>query len=200
MSKPLEIVIQQGKSFSQVLRWETEPIVYKAITGVTQTAPVRITAPAHGLTEGWRAAVVSVKGMLPINAETLPPKDKDFRQAHVIDADNIEFNEVNASGFKPYAGSGYLQYNTPTDLTGYEARMSIKDKIGGTELLRLDTTNGRIDLDNVAKTITIAISAADTAAITWKKGVFDLEAVSPSGIVKLLLAGTVVVAREVTTT
>ncbi|MBK8773003.1 MAG: hypothetical protein IPM06_21580 [Rhizobiales bacterium] len=56
--------------------------------------------------------------------------------------------------------------------------MSIKDVVGGTELLRLDTTNARIALDNAAKTIALTISAADTAAITWLEGVYDLELVS----------------------
>ena len=82
--------------------------------------------------------------------------------------------------------------------------MSVKDKVGGTELLRLDDTvvapQPRIILDNAAKTITLLVSASDTAALSWKKGVYDLEVVSSSGVVTLLLYGSVTVTKEVTTT
>jgi hypothetical protein len=200
MTSTKDFVIQQGKTFPQVLRWECLPIIYKPITAISKTAPVRITAVGHGIPAGWRAVVVSAKGMTQINAENTPPKDGDYHQATVIDVDNVEFNDVNAADFKTYLSGGYLQYNTPVDLAGFTARMSIKDKIGGTELVRLDTTNGGIAIDNVLKTITITMSATATAALTWKKAVYDLELVSASGVVTELLKGTVTVAKEVTTT
>ena len=79
MAVSKDLTIQQGKTFTLVLRWETEPIVYKAITAIAQTAPVRITAAGHGLVDGWRAAVVSVKGMAEINAENTPPRGDDYK-------------------------------------------------------------------------------------------------------------------------
>ena len=51
-----ELVVQQGKTFTLLLRWETEPIVYKAVTAIAQVAPVRLTVPAHALVDGLRAA------------------------------------------------------------------------------------------------------------------------------------------------
>lgn len=194
-----DLVIEQGKTFSKILRWETGPVVYRPITGITQTAPASITCPAHGLVNGWRAAVVSVKGMTQINASSTPPKAKDYNKVTVIDTNTIELNAVNAADFKAYTSGGYLQYNTPVDMSGYSARMAIKDKVGGTVLLSLTTANNRIVLDNTAKTIRLVISATDTAAITWAKGVYDLEMVAITGEVTKLLSGAVSVAKEVTT-
>lgn len=200
MAATKDFVIEQGKTFSQVVRWEAPPIIYKAITAVSQTAPVSITSASHGIPNGWRVAVVSVKGMTQINASSVPPKDKDYYVATVKDVNTIELNEINAADYKAYVSGGYLQFNTPVDLTGYTARMSIKDKVGGTELLRLDDTNNRILINNSDKTIRLVADATTTAALTWKKGVYDLELVSPGGVVTALLTGTVTVSKEVTTT
>lgn len=199
MAATRNIVINQGKTFGRVLRWEAPPVIYKAISAITNTAPARLTVAGHGVPPLWRVAVVSVKGMKQINAEN-PPRQNEYRQATVIDANTIELNGVNASDYGVYASGGYIQYNTPVSLAGYDARMSIKDKVGGTELLRLDTTNSRIVLDDANKTITIEVAADDTESITWVRGVYDLELVSPSGRVYVLLSGTVIVTREVTST
>ena len=199
MAASKDLSILQGKTFSLVLRWESAPIIYKAITGITQTAPVAITATGHGVPEGWRCAVTGAKGMTEINAEANAVKDKDYHAATVVDANTIQFNDVNASGFKAWTSGGYLQFNTPVSLAGFTARMSIKDKQGGEELLALTTVNARITLDDVAKTITLNISATDTAALTWVKGVYDLELVSSGGVVTQLLYGKVAVTKEVTT-
>lgn len=198
MAAAKDLIIEQGKTFSQVLRWEAPPIIYAPITGITQTAPVRITAPLHDCPPGWRVAVVSVKGMSQINAQNSPPKASDYHSATVIDQNTVELNDVNAADFKAYVSGGYLQFNTPVDLTGYSARMSIKDKIGGTELMSL-TSASEIDVDAVGATITINITATVTASLGWKKGVYDLELISAVGVVTALLAGTISVTREVTT-
>lgn len=194
-----DLSIRQGSTFSTVLRWEAGPIVYKPITGITQGAPVRLTVPGHGMPSGWRAAVTGVKGMTEINATANAIKDKDYHQVSIVDANNVEFNDTNASGFKAYVSGGVLQYNTAVDLGGYTARMSVKDKVGGTELLSLTTTNSRIVLDNTFKTITLLLTATETAALTWKSAVYDLEMVSGSGVVTPLLSGKVVVSKEITT-
>jgi hypothetical protein len=194
-----DISIRQGGTFSLVLRWEAPPIVYKPITAITQSAPVRLTVPSHGVPTGWRVAVTNVKGMTEINASANSVKDADYHPATVVDSNTVEINEINAAGYKAYISGGQLQYNTPVDLSGYSARMSIKDKIGGTELFSLTVLNGRITLDTTLKTISLTISATDTQAVTWKKGVYDLEMVSGTGVVTPILTGKVVVTQEVTT-
>jgi hypothetical protein len=199
MTKIKDFVIVQGSTFSEPVRWETEPIVYKAITGITQAAPAVVNAIDHGLVSGWNVAIVSVKGMTEINASN-PPADNEYVECTVVDDDHIELNTVNAADYKAYKSSGYVQYNTPKSLAGYIARMSCKNKIGGTEFLRLDTTNGGITIDNAAKTITLFVSATDTALLVKQKGVYDLELESPAGVVTKLLSGSITVSSEVTTT
>lgn len=192
------LTILQGKTYELPIHWETEPIVYKAITGITQAAPAVVTCVGHGAPDGWRVAIVSVKGMTQINAKNSPPRDSDYVVATVLTGDTLELNTVNAADYKAYTSAGYVQYNTPQDLTGYIARMDIKDKIGGTVLMSLTTENNRITLNNTTKTITLTISADDTAAITWKKGTYDLELESPTAVVTALMYGTVAVTNEVT--
>lgn len=198
--KQKDLEIRQGSTFEEVVYWETEPVIYKAITAISQTAPARLTVVGHGLVNNWRVAIVSVKGMTGINAQNSPPKEKDYIEATVIDVDTIELNSVNAADFKAYTNGGYIQYNTPKSLAGFIARMSCKDKVGGAEFLRLDTTNSGIAIDNAAKTITIRVTASASALLAKRKGVYDLELESPSGVVTPLLAGAMSVSSEVTTT
>lgn len=204
MNKDFEIV--RGKTFQHVLRWEAPPYLYKAITSISQSAPVSIvTTFAHGLPEGWRVAIVSAKGMTQINAENSPPKTSDYRRATVVDTTTIELNDVNSSDYKAHtASTGFVQFLTPVDMTGFSARMKIKNKVGGTVLASTDAGDTPVDIiditiSTVTKTITLLISATDTAALAWSKGVYDLEMVSAGGIVTTLLAGKISVATEVTT-
>ena len=200
MTKKLNLTIRQGETFQKVIRWETLPIVYKAISVITQAAPAVLTIPLHGLPTGWRATVVSANGMEEINAVNTPPRDKDYHQVTVKDAFTIELNDVNAAEYTAYSGGGFLQFYTPVSLAGVTAKMEIKDKVGGTILMTL--TNGvpdnRIALNTSEHTITLTISATDTAAITWTKGVYDLEMTNAS-VVTTIFSGKVSVIKEVTT-
>jgi hypothetical protein len=255
----VDFVVPKGKTFTRVFRWSAPPIVYKAITGITQAAPAVVTSAAHGVVDGWPVAIVSVKGMTEINAKSAPPTSTDYHKATYVSSSQIELNDVNASEYKAYTSGGYVQYNTPVDLGGYTARMAIRDKkgspraylwktnvtyvsgdyvvlidsaktvlqctTGGTsgvsaptgpgvdgsvtwalassftgsrELVKLTDASG-ITINNSTKTITVTISATDTAAFEWKKGVFDLEMVSAGGVVDCIAEGAITVTDEVTT-
>lgn len=197
MAKIKDLEFKRGKTYLHEVRVEEKPIVYKAITGIDCKAPIRLKVVAHGLINGWPAAVTNVKGTTEINAEANNVKESDYHPATVVDVDHIEFNDVNAAGFKQYVSGGVLQYNTPTDLTGCSARLVIRDKVGGTELFRLDDQNGRIVLNNTSKTVTLNVSASDTALMTFKKGVYELELENPAGEVFLVMSGAVAVTKEI---
>ena len=190
--------IYQGRTFKRVVRWETEPVVYKPITAITQTAPVEITAVGHGLKSGWYAAVTNVAGMTEINAPANAPKTADYKQVTVVDVDTITINTVDAASFSAYKSGGYIRYNTPSDLNGAEVRINIRDRVGGSLLQTLSTTTGEIVADAANNVIAIVITAAVTAAITYTKGVYDLE-VDIAGDVAVLTVGDVVVVPEITT-
>ena len=210
MSDTKDLEIKQGKTFSLVIRWETEPIVFKPITAISfaNGAP-RLTVTGHGTPNGHRGAVTRVKGPAQINAKNSPPRDSDYVPALVIDANTIELNSVapydaNGTEWLAYVSGGFWQYNTPVDLAGYTARMKIKDKVGGTVLASTEAGDSPLNVldiatDNMAKTITLTIAATATDDFTWTKGVYDLEMVSAGGVVTTIMAGKVTVAKEVTT-
>lgn len=202
MATKLNLTIRQGETFTRIIRWETLPYIYKAITAIQQSAPARLTAVAHGLKSGWRAAVVSVKGMRQINAQNDPPRDGEFKPVTVVDVDTVTFNSINSAEYSAYSSGGYLMFYTPVDMTSYTARMKIKDRIGGTTLLTLTSgaPDNRIVIDNTEHTVTVTISAADTEALAFTKGVYDMEMVSPTGVVTTIFSGSVVVTKEATTT
>lgn len=205
MAVQKDLTIKQGKTFSLVLRWETEPIIRKAITGISfASGAPRLTVVGHGLVDGWRCAPYGIKGPRQLNAESNPPRADDYHAATVADADTIEFNDITpcdeqGNEWPAYVSGGFIQYNTPVDLAGYTARMAIKDKIGGTVLHSLTTETGGIALDNTAKTITLTIAATDTDDFAWTRGVYELEMVSATGVVTALISGKVTVTKEVTT-
>ena len=87
----------------------------------------------------------------------------------------------------------------PVDITGCTARMHARERLDETNaLLTLTTENGAITLGGVAGTISLALTAIETAAITWARGVYDLELVYPDGRVRRLLTGKINVSPEVT--
>jgi hypothetical protein len=88
----------------------------------------------------------------------------------------------------------------PVDLTGYAARMQIREKISSPNyIVNLTTENGGIVIrDAVNGKFSIEISADATTTMNFKTAVYDLEFVSPDGIVRRLLGGTVTLSPEVT--
>ncbi|MDI1345257.1 MAG: hypothetical protein PSV22_14315 [Pseudolabrys sp.] len=77
------------------------------------------------------------------------------------------------------------------NLTGWTARMQVRDKFTSVGfLIELTTENGRIALSSSGD-IQLTIAATDTNGLTApKSGVYDLELVSPSGVVTRFSEGT----------
>lgn len=191
--------ILKGKTFFRIVRWESDPLVYKAITAIAKTSPVAITAPGHNLTTGWRAAVVSAGGMRQINAKNWPLRVTDFHKVTVISDNIIELNSINSADFNAYTSGGALVYFTPVSLAGFSARMQIRAtaQATGAPLVSLVSPTN-ISIDDIAKKITLTISASETEAYTFSSGVYDLELVSPSGVVTQILSGSITIVPEVT--
>lgn len=197
MSAPpvkLNLKVYQGSTFTEVLRWESSTKVYRPITAITKTAPVVITATAHNIPAGWRARVTNVAGMKELNS---------LADAYYLVTDTttntVTINAINAVGFNEYTSGGILEYNDPINLAGYTARMQLRGKLADTEIIKeLTTQNGGIVIDNTAKTISIVISATDTAAFTFSTAVYSLEMISSGGEVSQMLTGTLTLVKEVT--
>jgi hypothetical protein len=85
------------------------------------------------------------------------------------------------------------------NLTGYTARMQIRERVESSTALVSLTSSSGITLGGAAGTVVITITATQTDALpNMKKGVYDLELVSAGGIVTRLLQGEVVVSPQVT--
>jgi len=78
------------------------------------------------------------------------------------------------------------------NLTGYSgAEMDLRlDQDASSEVLTLTTANGRITLGGAAGTLTLEISASDTAGLTIGDGVYDLELTDANGKIDRILEGT----------
>lgn len=210
MATTKDLTIRQGKTFTMVLRWEIEPIIRKAISGISldHGAP-RLTVTGHGCPSGWRAAVTLVKGMTQLNAKNSPQKDEDYMKATAIDANTVEFNDVtpvddNRREWPAWTSGGFIQYFTPADLTGFTGRFYIKDKIGGTVIASSEVADSpknivSVVLNNTDKTITVTIASTDTDDLSFKNAVYELEMASSSNppVVTPLLDGKVSLVREV---
>jgi hypothetical protein len=195
----LDLEFVQGKTFTKVIRWETEPFIYKAISSISKAGPARIvTMVDHTVPDGWRVAVVSAGGMRQINAANNPPKERDFKRATAINATTVDLNTVNSSEYSTYTSGGYLQFYTPASLAGCTARLVVKNRVGGTVLLTLTHLSG-ITLNDADKTITVTFTAAASAAYTWTRGVYELEIEDADGVVTGLYYGSIHVTPEVAT-
>jgi hypothetical protein len=185
----MDIEIKQGKTFSLVLRYASDPLVFKPITSITRAAPAVLWVPGHGMPDGWVGAISGVIGMDEINAEHEPPRSYDFLQITKIDADHVSV-PVDASLFTAYKSGGYLRYYTPVDLTGASVEMRVRDRVGGTSLLDLTSGNGDIALDNTLKTITITATAAQTAGLDFDSAVYEV-VLTANGVVTQIVEGAV---------
>lgn len=192
------VEIVRGETFSLVVLWEDrDVIVRKPITAISLTSGApRLTVPAHGMPAFWRGYCTLVEGMPEINAENIPPRDSDFHEVTVINADTVEFNAVdpvrdNGKPWNAYTSGGFLNFYAVKDLSSATARMKIKTRIGGDLIASSEVADTPLDILHIdvspsLKRTTITIAAAKTAAITAKAGVTDLEMVLPGDVVHKL--------------
>ena len=96
-------------------------------------------------------------------------------------------------------GSGEITYHIPTDLTGYTARMHIREKWHSKAFIHESTTeNGGITLTPEDGGIKVDITAAETALFTFNKAVYDIELIDAGGIVTRIVEGIFTLNKEVT--
>ena len=87
---------------------------------------------------------------------------------------------------------------TPVNLSGYSARMQIREEYDSQEtLVSLTSPSGGIVLGGALGTIVVTIAASVTQTLRLSSGVYDLE-VEIGGVVTRLLQGAVTISREVT--
>lgn len=89
---------------------------------------------------------------------------------------------------------------TPIPLTGYKARMQIRETKGSPNTIVSLTSEvgGGIVIDEALGKITPTISAVKTALLSFTTAEYDLEIESPAGVVDRFLNGGVTFSLEVT--
>lgn len=75
------------------------------------------------------------------------------------------------------------------DLTGYSASMQVRKSLADGVALELSTVNSRIALGGAAGTVTLIVSATDTATVDVGQYFYDLELTSGSSVVTRLIEG-----------
>lgn len=87
---------------------------------------------------------------------------------------------------------------SPMDLTGYDARMQVRESTTSPVPLLSLTLGDGITVDGPAGEITLEVSDDDTSAWLWSYGLYGLEMESPGGRTTPLLKGEFEVCPEVT--
>lgn len=199
MSTALEITVTRGKTFEYGMLYAESLMSYATLSAMPNKAPVRVTATGHGVPDGWPVTVTGVKSPTELNT----PAGSAFI-ASVIDADTIEFNELNGANWRSLSGTGVIAFRAPFDLTGCQARAQVRSKVGGDLLFSWHSDAGQspdgvIELSVDTSQIILKMTAAMTAALEWTKGVFDVELITPGGSVLAVTAiSKITVADEVT--
>ena len=87
----------------------------------------------------------------------------------------------------------------PINITGFSARMHARQPIESARtLINATTANGLLAITGVTGTITLSMTATQTAALNFTTARYDLELESPAGIVTRLIEGTITLSKEVT--
>lgn len=91
---------------------------------------------------------------------------------------------------------------SPEDLTGFSARMQVREARTDNVLVELTNSNNRIALAGVSGLVTLKLTASESGALlasTFSNPhLYDLELVASNGVVTKLLNGILVNRREVT--
>lgn len=187
----VNLKVYQGSTFSETFRWESATKVYKPITAIYQQAPMVVVAEAHGVPAGWRVKLTNISGMKEANTT-------DYIIATTTNTDTLTFNDINAIAYTAYTSGGIVEYNQPNDLTGYTARMHIREKVSSTTtILELTTENSLISINNTNKTISINIPATTTETFTFKSAVYSMELIN-GVVVTPFIYGSLVLDTEIT--
>lgn len=189
--------VKAGATFYPTIRWAQKTLTAAVITAITQATPVVVTAPAHGMPNGWPAAVVGVNGMSFINSERYPPYEADLHQGTVLDVNDVAFNDVSSALWPAYISpGGSLVWYTPQPLAGVTFTMSFYSdpQMVTTPLATLTNGNG-ITVDTVGFTIVPLLQTAPLLATWPANGIayYKLVAVDGSGIDTEIMFGTLTI-------
>ena len=188
---PVDLLIRRGEPWRMTFRFEQEGAVRLVpITAIGKTAPATLTAPVHGLTEGWRFAVLDAKGITALNASHCPPAEGDrlencgdFFTAQVVDGNTLSLPINGQAWAGTYAGQGALWYREPMDLTGLAAKAQFRARPANAAevLLECSALNGRLAVNLDSRAVELTLTGDETEALSFRRACFDLMLIDAEG-------------------
>lgn len=188
MPPEIGLSIIRGKTFEYGFMYAEDQLAYLPITALASKAPIRLTIENHGVPDGWPVRVACVK-----QPEELNTPAGEYQIATAVDTNTIELNSLNGLCWKDYLPPGVLILRKPMDLTDWQCRAQVRDRIGGQILFTwhsdpAENPDGLIEVDLARSAFVLTIDPLTTEELPWTTGVYDVEAVSPTGDVYALTA------------
>jgi hypothetical protein len=157
--------------------------------------PTRIKVTAHGLpTVSDTPIILSGIG----GCEILNSRELGIELGAYVDADHFDMPQSTVKDIWK-VGSGEVTYFRPTNITGFTAKMQIREKWHSTDVIHeLTTENGGIILTIDDASILLTILPNITSTFKFNKAVYDVKMISPGGDVTRVFEGIVTLHKEVT--
>lgn len=187
----LALEIGRGLSVDLPIRIETDDLVYVAMNDMEQSAPLRVEATAHGLPDGWRAAIMNASGMTEVNVPWDRLRERDLRRVATVDVDHVDFVDINATAFQPYTGGGQLVYYQPLDLTNYTgAEMTVRPLSGGDPVVVWSTEDSTMEIDSGNAAAWLRLTDEQSGDIDAGRYTFELKLLRSDGGIDAACAST----------
>lgn len=174
----LDIALIRGMPWRKRLSVMHPDWQYRAIEEVHATAPLTLTVPAHDLSGDTWPVWIEGSTSSQLNSDRTRQR---FRIAKVLDADTLEFNDINGTTIR--AAGGQLVYQAPVDFAGCTARMIFHGPDGPlltlTDSAGLALSLGSIDINLTGGQVTdlaqarrheLIVTHADGTDIRWLCG------------------------------
>lgn len=188
---PLALEIRRGATVDVPIFVEAEERVFVAISAVTSRTPLRVTATAHGMPPVWRACLQNLAGMSEMNVRWNALRAADLRRAVAIDANTVEFPDVNAAGFRAYTHGGQLVYFQPLDLSLYSsAELQVRTEVDGATVAEWSSAAGTLQIDAASSALWIRLTDAQSEALPAGDYLFDIELTRATGGIDAVCAPT----------
>ena len=195
MTPRFELEMEQGATFNYTFHWYAGGKFMAPIEDIIIGYPTRIKVTAHGLPTISDTPVIlsGIDGCDILNSE-----DLGIDEAIYVDADHFDMPQSTVND--PWiTGTGEITYHKPSDITGFTARMQIREKWHSPDVIvELTTENGGIVLTVEDASIELTLLPTATALYTFRQAVYDIEMISPGGAVTRIIEGTITLSKEVT--
>jgi len=206
MTPRFNLEMDQGATFTTTFNWYGGGKFMAPIEDICIGYPTRITVTDHLLPSNSDTPVI-ISGVEPSadndqaskkRMELLNSTELGIAEVIYVDANNFDV-PISTVKCNWETGTGEITWHKPTPITGFTARMHIREKWHSTDFIHeLTTENGGITLTVEDASIQIDITAADTTAFTFNIAVYDIEMISPTGEITRVVEGTIKLIKEIT--